>query len=878
MNFSLLTRLQGFIEENKISGIIIAVISFIAIALFSLTRTYDIFEFQLYDLRFQVKPSVDEWDALYFLDIDDKSVNNLGKFPWPRHFYAKGLDVLKEVGIQQAAFDIEFLDSSSKIVSMSNLTKLNNKLDRKQNIKKEELSEIIQDNDKTFANSVKLLGRIILPYHFKKEKSERQYLDQNFRVDEELKERMESNRRLFIEKASIEVPEKQLKMFSEFIEPEKIDIAIPIPELVETAHGYGFVDRDPDIDGTERRIRLIRLFQGRLYFQMGLVMLMDICGVKKEDVIIEPGEHIVLKGAINPITFAKGDIEIPIDEKGMIYINWAGPGRLEDSFEHLPFYTLLEYHLVRDEIYDYFDEQEIGSGSKERSTLYGELEENYREFSATDDLSLKRKKLQRISELRKKIRAIENGYKKPLLEEMARIEEELKKGENANLEENLLYFRNYLTGIDIVLGVEALQDKIAIVGLTATGTQDLGVIPIYNKYMMVGTYHNIVNTILNESYITKVGKVINLIIMFILTLLMGYIIQRLSAKRSMLLIVVSLIMINIINIGLFALFNIWFDQLGATLAIFLPSALIASVKFMKEESQKRYIKSAFSRYLAPGVIDQIIDNPDALELGGENREISIFFSDVAKFSTISERLTPPQLVALLNEYLSAMTDIILSYNGTIDKYEGDAIMAFYGAPYSFEDHALKCCFAAIDMKRRLREMQETWRKAGKDELYVRMGMNTGDAVVGNMGSQTRMDYTAMGDSVNLASRLEGANKFYSTYAMISETTYEVAKDHIEARKLDTIRVVGKTEPIVIYELLGNKGTLPDRMLDMLDKYYKALEHFQNRDWKKALSLFNQALKVIDDDGPCLTYRERCENFIKKPPTKKWDGVFSLKAK
>ncbi len=871
MKLTSLKRIQEFIEENNISGIIIAVISFFVILLFSFTGAYNLFEYKLYDLRFGIKPTISEWDALAFLNVDESSIINIGEYPWPRREYSKGLDVLMEVGIKQIAFDFEFLDDTPKKINENIYKTLSIKLEKMGRIDKNELAGIVLDDDEILSSGIENAKRVFLPYHFKKETLERH-------VSEDYKRELEEARRIFIEKASVKIPDEKLERYRGLVDPERVGTAIPIPKLVKAAHGFGFVDRDPDIDGIERRIRLVRSFQGRLYFQMGLVMLMDICSVKKEDVNVEPGDHIVLKGAINPINYEKSDLEIPIDENGMIYINWAGPGPLEESFHHISFYALIEYPMVKNEVHDFFDEQEMASGSRERSALYGELEENYREFNDTDDLSIKKERWQRISELRKKIRAIEEGYKKPLIEDIAKIQAELQKGENAQLEDALSNYRNYITAIDIVLKVESLHDKIALIGLTATGTQDLGAIPTHHEYMMVGTWHNIINTILNKAFITRTSMVANYIIMLILALMMGYIIQRLSAKRSMILIVASLIMINLINIGLFSLFNIWFDQLGTTLSIFLPSALIASVKFMKEESQKRYIKNAFSRYLAPGVIDQIIENPDALELGGENREISIFFSDVAKFSTISEKLTPPQLVALLNEYLSAMTDIILSYNGTIDKYEGDAIMAFYGAPYSYEDHALKCCLAAIDMKRRLREMQETWRKAGKDELFVRMGMNTGDAVVGNMGSQTRMDYTAMGDSVNLASRLEGANKFYGTYAMISESTYEVAKDHIEARKLDTIRVVGKTEPIVIYELLGNKGTLPDRMLDMLDKYYDALEYFHHREWKKALSLFNQALKVIDDDGPCLTYRERCEAFIKKPPTKKWDGVFSLKAK
>ena len=287
---------------------------------------------------------------------------------------------------------------------------------------------------------------------------------------------------------------------------------------------------------------------------------------------------------------------------------------------------------------------------------------------------------------------------------------------------------------------------------------------------------------------------------------------------------------------------------------------------------------AFSHYLSPKVIDSIIKNPEAIKLGGESRRITTFFSDVAKFSTISESLSPTELVSLLNEYLSEMTDIILGYDGTVDKFEGDAIMAFFGAPQVFPDHAARACFAALDMQRKLSEMRARWREQGRHELFVRMGMNTGEAVVGNMGSRTRMDYTVMGDSVNLASRLEGANKFYSTGIMISEFTRADAGDAIEVRQLDRIRVVGKEEPIVVYELLARKGELDSDTRDMLEKYDAGLDHFKEREWDKARSLFRAGLKIIPGDGPCATYVERCTKFMKSPPSRNWDGVYRMKTK
>jgi adenylate cyclase len=371
---------------------------------------------------------------------------------------------------------------------------------------------------------------------------------------------------------------------------------------------------------------------------------------------------------------------------------------------------------------------------------------------------------------------------------------------------------------------------------------------------------------------------VNLVLMLIIALFIGYVIQRLDAKRSLITMLVTLIVLNVVVMGLFALLNIWMQQLGILLAMFLPSLAIVAIKFMQEENQKRFIKSAFSYYLSPTVIDEIIKDPDSLELGGEDREITIFFSDIKAFSTLSEKLTPQELVKRLNEYLTEMSDIILKYNGTVDKYIGDAIMAFYGAPLLMPDHAAKGCLAAIEMKKRLRELQEKWRKEGAEPIFARMGIHSGKATVGNMGSRTRMDYTVMGDAVNLASRLEGANKSFDTSVMISGFTYEAAREKIEARQLGKIRVVGKSQSVPIYELLGMKGSLPDYMYEMLEKYNAGRAAFVKRDWKQAISMFRQAIKVLPDDGPSRIYVEKCEEYMKTPPPRGWDGVFQLKSK
>jgi adenylate cyclase len=283
------------------------------------------------------------------------------------------------------------------------------------------------------------------------------------------------------------------------------------------------------------------------------------------------------------------------------------------------------------------------------------------------------------------------------------------------------------------------------------------------------------------------------------------------------------------------------------------------------------------QYLSPDVVKEVIANPGQLKLGGERREITDFFSDVANFTTISESLTPEGIVALLNKYLTAMTDIILANGGTVDKYEGDAIIAFYGAPVPHPDHAYRCCNAAIEMQLALDKLREEWLKEGYPEVRVRMGVNTGPAIIGNMGSQQRMDYTMMGDTVNTASRFEGANKVYGTYIMFSENTYEQVKDKFVVRKLDLIRVKGKTQPSMVYELVSRIGEISREKQMVLDMYNEALREYGNKNWNKGMELFKKIVKD-SDDPVSKVYYDRCQRFKKNPPPDDWDGVYVLTSK
>ena len=325
--------------------------------------------------------------------------------------------------------------------------------------------------------------------------------------------------------------------------------------------------------------------------------------------------------------------------------------------------------------------------------------------------------------------------------------------------------------------------------------------------------------------------------------------------------------------------RLWVDLVAPSTGLFLTYVGTVVYRFMSERKEKAMIRGAFAHYVPKAVVGELLNHPEMLTLGGEERELSVLFSDIEGFTTISEGLTPMALRSVLDEYLTPMTDIVLRNGGIIDKYEGDAIMAEFGAPIPMADHAKRACFAALEMQETLAQLREQWKQEGKPLLKARAGVGTGLMVIGNMGSQDIFDYTVIGDSVNSASRLEGANKEYGTYLMISEATYEAAKAHIIVRELDLIRVKGKSEPVRGYELMAKaEDGLPEDKERMIQTFLQGLEAYKNRQWAEALERFRTALKIVPDDGPSATYVGRCEAFLRNPPPEDWDGVYVMTTK
>jgi adenylate cyclase len=308
-------------------------------------------------------------------------------------------------------------------------------------------------------------------------------------------------------------------------------------------------------------------------------------------------------------------------------------------------------------------------------------------------------------------------------------------------------------------------------------------------------------------------------------------------------------------------------------------SLVALYRVLIEEQEKRKVRGAFQQYVSPEVIRRLLSDPERVK--PRKTPVTVLFSDIRGFTSISEQLDAQELADLLNGYLTEMTRIIFRNQGTLDKYIGDAVMAIWGAPFDEPGHAARCCQAAIDMLTRLEVLQQGWRARGQPVLEIGIGVNSGIASVGNMGSALRHGYTAIGDSVNLASRLEGLNKEYGTRIIISESTRAALdNESFLVRELDLIRVKGKAQPVTIYELVrvDADGDKRKELVELAEIFTRGRQAYKHRYWGTAKKIFEDTLGRWPDDGPSRVFLARCEEYLVEEPAADWDGVYVMKHK
>jgi adenylate cyclase len=711
-------------------------------------------ELKALDLRMVSRGAMPSGGETVIATIDEKSLSELGRWPWPRTTIAKLIEVLKDHGAKAVGFDIVFAepDANSSLKTVAELskevkdsgirdTRIFGLLEQKQTL---------ADTDAALARSIEKAKNITLGYFFHINEKEVSYL-----TEKEIAEGEENiaNSRFQMIRAKKGADDPPV-IHAYAAQPN-------LPKLSEAAENSGYFNAFPDSDGVIRWSPLLIKFRNHYYTSMALSLLLQYL----EWPMLVPS---FAEYGVENIRLDK--IKIPTDESGRLLVNYLGPAK---TFPH---------------------------------------------YSVSDIL---------------------NGR----------------------------------------ISSDKLKGKIVLVGATAIGIYDLRVTPFSTVYPGVEIHATVIDNILHQNFLIHSDwiKFLDVCVIIASGLIMGFVVPRVKAVAG---IGLSLALIGafiLANAAIFIRYNVWMNLIYPLLTMMTIYLGITVYRYVTEEREKKKVRGAFQYYLTASVVNEILKDPSKLKLGGDKKNLSVMFSDIRGFTSISEKLTPEQLVLLLNEYLTAMTDVVFKYDGLLDKYIGDAIMAVFGAPLDQPDHALRACRTAIEMMSELRRLREKWAAEGRPDVNIGVGINTGDMVVGNMGSQMRFDYTVMGDSVNLASRLEGTNKEYGTNIIISEFTHEIIKDELFCRELDAVRVKGKKLPVRIFELLGDQKDAT-QWQEFVGRFEAGLAKYRAGFWDDAIVAFRSVLEVRPADFPTLLYIDRCEALKESPPAGEWEGVFTMTKK
>lgn len=424
-------------------------------------------------------------------------------------------------------------------------------------------------------------------------------------------------------------------------------------------------------------------------------------------------------------------------------------------------------------------------------------------------------------------------------------------------------------------------DRIVLVGATATGLYDARSTPFGHVFPGVEIHANVIDDILNDRFLTRPAwsEIFDLLAIVVLGSAVGLILPRASARVGLLSVALLAVAYVLLARWLFVERGMWLGIVYPLFALGTNYFLLTLYYYVGETRERKRIHDAFGRYVAPTVVDQMLADPGRLELGGEEKILTVLFSDLAGFTAYSERYAPRELIGMLSEYYARMTEPIFAQQGMLKEYVGDELMALFGAPLDQPDHAVRACAAALDMREARRALNEDWIRQGRTPLTARTGINSGVMLVGNVGSVYRFSYGALGDEVNLGSRLEGLNKIYRSEILVGENTVTLLGDAFRLREIDLVRVVGRQRPTRIYELLGRSGEpLPEARERSLSGYAEGLRAYRERCFDDARAPLEACLAAWAGDGPARTLLERCEEFCLAPPPTVWEGVYEATVK
>lgn len=424
---------------------------------------------------------------------------------------------------------------------------------------------------------------------------------------------------------------------------------------------------------------------------------------------------------------------------------------------------------------------------------------------------------------------------------------------------------------------KALRGSLVIVGSTSLGYFDHYPTPFISQAPGVEYHANNIDNLLHDDYLQLANPIVTLLVIVFMIWLPLLLLRFPPAVGNVAAGAVFFGWLAYTYFGRFA--NGVRAEFVAPAVALIFSFLVQTVhRVLTEGQEKKFIKNLFGQFVAPEVVEDLAKDPSKVKLGGEKRDLTIFFLDIAHFTTISEKMAPEALIIFLNKYLSALSNVVQAEKGVVDKYIGDCIMAFWNAPIELKDHRVRACLAAIQCQEVMKTLNLDLDPTLPFVPAIRIGLNSGDATVGLTGSEKKLQYTVIGDEVNLASRLEGANKFFGSNIMASEATFNGARDVVEARELGRVRVVGKAVPIRVFELLARKGQLSAEWKKALPLYEKGVAHFNKREFPEAMAAFQEVVAVFPKDGPANLYLTVSTDYSVIPPPEDWDGVFNLTAK
>ncbi len=798
-------------------------------------KLFQIFELKALDMRFNIRGIRPPSDKVVIVAVDDRSIARFGRWPWPRSVHAELLDILKADGAKASGFDIIFSEPQES-PELSNLRALHQYYMSLPLSKEEphgtEFGKAL-DNAVQYSDHDRLLAESV-------RQSNNIVMPLAFQVSNDMKSSSEDT--------AVEQPARD----------SKSDNDEPPPELLESLKSS---------DGIED------------------ISVPSEVKISAFQYIIEPKG--TRKGVGKFDAPVANSLLLPLSEYYRSARTLGAVNASLDTDSNLRWANMLISYKGR-----YYPPISL-----QLVNIFNDLKDN--------DIKLIHG------------RGIQTGKTFIPLDEKGRLLI------NYYGPHKTIKYYSYLEVIDKKFKPGTFKDKIVVAGVAATGVYDWVSTPFSKAMPGVEKHATVISNILQEDFLYRNKKIYLTDLMFILFtgLAAGFGIPRLSALRGTGVSFVMSCLILFFNYLLFRYMNIWVNLIYPFITLFAVSAGVIIFKYFTEEKDKRFLKATFGSYLAPELVDEMYRSGVMPRLGGESRFITAYFTDIEGFTTLSEKLTPKQVVELLNEYLSVMTNILKDNMGTLDKYEGDAIIAFFGAPAELPDHALRACQVALAMQNKLVELRKKWRneKTSPEEpdpntkkllseewipgnkwpefashLKMRIGINTGEIVVGNLGSARRMNYTMIGDAVNLAARLESACKQYGVYTLASEYTLNTeipadngdsrkVMDMVEARYIDNIIVKGRSEPVRVYEVCAMKGDLTDSEKNLFSIFDEAMQYYFKMKWDKAIEKFSQALEFerVPDGNPSQVYVNRCKIYRGNPsmvPDEKWEGVFRLTKK